>query len=105
MENLLSGIEASKQIPFERVLFALGIRFVGETVAKKLVKHYKSIDAIAKASLEDLISVDEIGLRIAESVTVFLSSAENTIIIEKLKGYGVQFEVSLREISESNWRS
>lgn len=99
VENLLSGIEASKQIPFERVLFALGIRFVGETVAKKLVKHYKGIDAIAKASLEDLISVDEIGLRIAESVTVFLSSAENTIIIEKLKGYGVQFEVSPEKLA------
>lgn len=94
VENLLSGIEASKQIPFERVLFALGIRFVGETVAKKLVKHYKDIDAIANASLEDLISVDEIGLRIAESVRVFLTSEENTAIIEKLRRYEVQFEVS-----------
>ncbi len=71
-DNLVLGIEASKQIPFERVLFALGIRFVGETVAKKLAKHYKSIDAIASASEEDLVNVDEIGIKIAQSVLSFL---------------------------------
>ena len=91
-ENLINGIEKSKEIPFERVLFALGIRFVGETVAKKLAKHYKSIDALSKASLMDLILVDEIGERIAGSVIEFFQNEANTIIIERLKRYGVQFE-------------
>ena len=67
-----------KQIPFERVLFALGIRYVGETVAKKLAKHYKSIDALASASIEDLVTVDEIGIRIAESVVEFFASEDNS---------------------------
>jgi DNA ligase (NAD+) len=93
-ENLINGIEASKQVPFERVLFALGIRYVGETVAKKLAKHYKSIDAIAQASIEDLIAVDEIGERIAESVVEFFSSEENRGFIDKLKAYGLQLELS-----------
>ena len=70
-ENLVKGVENSKNIPFERVLFALGIRFVGETVAKKLAKHYKSIDALSQATLMDLILVDEIGERIAQSVIDF----------------------------------
>ncbi|SDS54341.1 DNA ligase (NAD+) [Formosa sp. Hel1_31_208] len=93
-ENLINGIEASKLIPFERVLFAIGIRYVGETVAKKLAKHYKSIDAISRASVEDLIAVDEIGERIAESVVEFFASEENRIIIHKLKDFGVQLELS-----------
>ncbi|HAT66436.1 MAG TPA: DNA ligase (NAD(+)) LigA, partial [Flavobacteriaceae bacterium] len=76
-ENLVNGIEASKQIPFERVLFALGIRYVGETVAKKLAKHFKTIDALAVATFEELIGVDEIGDRIAESVIAFFASEEN----------------------------
>lgn len=93
-ENLLHGIEASKDISFERVLFAIGIRFVGETVAKKLAKHYKSIDAIANASVEDLMSVDEIGGRIAESVVEFFSSEENKMVIDKLRLHGLQLEIS-----------
>ncbi|WPR70604.1 NAD-dependent DNA ligase LigA [Flavobacterium sp. NG2] len=92
-ENLVNGVADSKNIPFERVLYALGIRFVGETVAKKLAKHYKNIDALSKASLMDLILVDEIGERIAQSVIDFFENKENTIIIERLKEYGVQFEV------------
>jgi DNA ligase (NAD+) len=92
-ENLVNGIEKSKEIPFERVLFALGIRYVGETVAKKLAKHYKSIDALGQASLMDLILVDEIGDRIAQSVIEFFENQENRIIIERLKSYGVQFEI------------
>lgn len=71
-ENLINGIKASKNVPFERVLFGLGIRYVGETVAKKLAKHYKSIDALAEANEEELIAVDEIGGRIAKCGT-FLS--------------------------------
>lgn len=92
-ENLVNGVEASKEIPFENVLFALGIRFVGETVAKKLAKHYKNIDTLAKASISELILVDEIGERIAQSVVDFFNNNENKIIIERLKNFGVQFEI------------
>ena len=92
-ENLVNGVANSKNIPFERVLFALGIRFVGETVAKKLAKHYKSIDALRQATLMDLILVDEIGERIAQSVLDFFDNQENSIIIERLKKYGIQFEI------------
>ncbi|MCZ8329931.1 MAG: NAD-dependent DNA ligase LigA [Flavobacterium sp.] len=92
-ENLVNGIEKSKEIPFERVLYALGIRYVGETVAKKLAKHYKNIDAIRNASLMDLILVDEIGEKIAQSVIEFFDNPENIRIIERLKQFGVQFEI------------
>ena len=91
-ENLIQGIEKSKNIPFERVLYALGIRYVGETVAKKLAKHYKSIDAIAHASMMDLILVDEIGDKIAQSVIQFFDNQENRLIIERLKQFSVQLE-------------
>ena len=92
-ENLVKGVEKSKTIPFENVLFALGIRFVGETVAKKLAKHYATIDALSQASLMDLILVDEIGDRIAKSVLEFFENEENRIIIDKLRSYGIQFEI------------
>ena len=92
-ENLVNGVQKSKEIPFERVLFAIGIRFVGETVAKKLAKHYKNIDAIATASLMDLILVDEIGEKIAHSVIEFFKNHENVKIIERLRQYGVQLEL------------
>ena len=91
-ENLIKGIERSKEIPFERVLYALGIRYVGETVAKKLAKHYKTIDNLANATLMDLVLVDEIGERIAQSVLEFFANDLNRKIIERLKGYGVQLE-------------
>ncbi|MEY2739535.1 MAG: NAD-dependent ligase LigA [Bacteroidota bacterium] len=97
-ENLIQGIEKSKTIPFERVLYALGIRYVGETVAKKLAKHYKSIDAIAQASIMDLIIVDEIGDKIAQSVVQFFDNQENRLIIERLKQFGVQLESSAEEV-------
>ena len=93
-DNLIAGIEASKQIPFERVLYAIGIRFVGETVAKKLAKHYKSIEALSVASIDDLISVDEIGEKIAESVVDFFGATENNDIVNRLKNAGVQLELS-----------
>ncbi|MHC5310761.1 NAD-dependent DNA ligase LigA [Myroides sp. LJL116] len=96
-ENLINGIQGSKTIPFERVLFGLGIRFVGETVAKKLAQHYKNIDALAHAGFLDLIEVDEIGERIAQSVIDFFSSAQNREIIQRLKDYGVQMEVQEKE--------
>ncbi|WP_140485953.1 NAD-dependent DNA ligase LigA [Flavobacterium sp. GSA192] len=92
-ENLVNGVENSKNIPFESVLYALGIRYVGETVAKKLAKHYKNIDALSKASLMDLVLIDEIGERIAQSVVDFFENEENKIIIERLKSFGVQFEI------------
>jgi DNA ligase (NAD+) len=91
-ENLVKGVENSKNIPFERVLYALGIRFVGETVAKKLAKHYKNIDALSQASVMDLILVDEIGERIAQSVIEFFANQENNITIERLKNFGLQLE-------------
>ena len=97
--NLIVGVEASKKIPFERVLFALGIRYVGETVAKKLSKHYKSINGLANASEKELINVDEIGEVIAKSVVDFFSLFENNDIINRLKSYGVQLEVSEEELS------
>ncbi len=97
--NLIVGVEASKNIPFERVLFALGIRYVGETVAKKLSKHYKSINGLANASEEELINVDEIGEVIAKSVVDFFSLFENNDIINRLKSYGVQMEISEEELS------
>src|SRR5690606_34386696 len=93
-DNLINGIEQSKQVPFERVLYALGIRYVGETVAKKLTKHYKSIDALAQATHEDLINVDEIGVRIAESVIEFFNTEINRQIIDRLRNYGVQLKIS-----------
>ncbi len=92
--NLIAGLAASKQITFERVLFALGIRYVGETVAKKLAKHYKNIQALANATSEDLINVDEIGIRIAESVVDFFNSQENNLIVEKLTNFGIQLSLS-----------
>lgn len=98
-ENLVNGIEASKQIPFERVLYALGIRYVGETVAKKLAKHYKSIDNLSQATLIDLITVDEIGDKIAESVVDFFHSLENRQIIERLREFGVQLEISAEKLA------
>src|SRR5690606_40080111 len=99
-ENLINGIEKSKEVPFERVLYALGIRYVGETVAKKLAKHYKNIEAIANATLLDLILVDEIGEKIAQSVVDFFSNPDNRIIIERLKNYSVQLEVIEKESTQ-----
>ena len=98
-DNLIAGIEASKQIPFERVLFAIGIRFVGETVAKKLAKHYKSIEGLQNASIEELVNVDEIGTKIAESVVDFFLNEENQQIINRLKSYGVQLEISAEKLA------
>jgi DNA ligase (NAD+) len=93
-ENLIQGIEASKDVPLERVLFGLGIRYVGETIAKKLVKVFKSIDVLASAGLEDLLAVDEIGERIAESVVDFFQNNANQERINRLKSYGLQLEIS-----------
>ncbi|MDD3723258.1 MAG: NAD-dependent DNA ligase LigA [Lutibacter sp.] len=93
-QNIIAGIEKSKEVPFEKVLFALGIRFVGETVAKKLAKHFKSIDNLLQASFEELISVDEIGDIIARSIINFSANPINIELINRLKLYGVQMEVT-----------
>lgn len=93
VQNLLKGIEESKQKPFEKVLFALGIRHVGETVAKKLAKHYKSIDALREAAFESLVEVDEIGEKIAGTVVFYFKDEKNLNIIEKLRNAGLQFEL------------
>ena len=92
-DNLIKGVEASKEVPFERVLFALGIRYVGETVAKKLARHFKNIEAICLAKLEELIDVEEIGDRIAASLVEYFSIERNRLLIERLKGFGLQFEI------------
>ena len=93
-ENMIAGIEKSKEIPFEKVLFALGIRFVGETVAKKLAKHFKSIENLMAADFETLISVDEIGERIAQSILDFSNDLSNIQMINRLKYHGIQLAVS-----------
>lgn len=98
-DNLIKGIQRSREIPFERVLFALGIRYVGETVAKKLAKHFKSIDAILSATQEELETVDEIGARIASSVVEFFANPENREVVERLKVYGVQLEISAEKLA------
>lgn len=94
VNNLLKGLEASKQISFERVLFALGIRYVGETVAKKLARYFHSIERLRAATEEELIGVDEIGGRIAESVVDFFSQEQHQEVVARLLEAGLQFEVS-----------
>ncbi|PCJ96909.1 MAG: DNA ligase (NAD(+)) LigA [Flavobacteriaceae bacterium] len=97
-ENLVSGVKKSTEIPFERVLFALGIRFVGETVAKKLAKAYKNIDTLMVATEEELVAVDEIGERIAKSVLEFFQNEKNVEAVNRLKSYEVQFSLSEEQL-------
>ncbi|MBE6275290.1 MAG: NAD-dependent DNA ligase LigA [Bacteroides sp.] len=98
--NILEGIRASKEVPFERVLFALGIRFVGETTAKTLAKAFRSIDALKKATLDELVQVDEIGARIAQSILVYFANEENLHIIEQLREAGVQMQMEDVDMSQ-----
>ncbi len=103
VENILKALENSKQIPFKSVLFAIGIRFVGATVAEKLANHFKTLDNLAKANLEELLSVAEIGERIAQSVIDFFADAENVAIIERLKAAGLQMTAIEEDfVQESN---
>ena len=95
--NLLLGLKASTTIPFERVLFAIGIRFVGETVAKKLAKHFKNIDALKAATFDELVNVDEIGEKIAISVQQYFLNEEHLKLIERLHAAGLQFEIVEKE--------
>ena len=98
-DNLVNGVQSSKEVSFERVLFGLGIRYVGETVAKKLAKHYKSIKALSEATLEGLETVDEIGVKIAESVVAFFKKEANIKMVSRLILYGVQLELSEEALS------
>ena len=91
-QNIIDGIEKSKEVPFEKVLFGIGIKHVGETVAKKLAKNFESIDALKNATVEELTQVEDIGGKIAESIVAFFENSENQLMIERLKSYGVQLE-------------
>jgi DNA ligase (NAD+) len=103
-QNMIEGIGKSTNIPFEKVLFALGIRFVGETVAKKLAKHFKSIEFLMTADFETLISVDEIGDRIAQSIIDFSNNIGNIQLVSRLKSSGVQLEVSAESLENKTDR-
>lgn len=98
-ENIVNSIAASRNVPFERVLFALGIRFVGETVAKKIARSFKSIDEVEQASLETLMSVDEIGEKIAQSIVSYFANPLNCSLVERLKEAGLQFSRSEEDLS------
>ena len=91
-QNIIDGVAKSKQIPFEKVLFGIGIKHVGETVAKKLAKNFNTIDELKNATIEELIQVEDIGGKIAESIVNFFQNSENILMIERLKSYGVQLE-------------
>ena len=91
--NLMASLEESKQVPFERVLYGLGIRFVGETVAKRLVSAFHSMEQLEQASFEDLTAVDEIGERIARSIIAYFTDERNRTLVNRLKEYGLQMSV------------
>ncbi len=99
INNMLDGIEKSKQMPFEKVLFGLGIRYVGETVAKKLAAHFKTIDNLASATFDELITAEEIGERIALSIIEYFNSQNHKEEIEKLKAQGLQFVTEEKEVN------
>ncbi len=102
VDKIISGIEKSKDVPFERVLFALGIRYIGETVARKLAYHFKSIYALQKATFEELTEVDEIGERIAESAINWFSKEEHINLINRLVSSGLKMEISSEEADISD---
>lgn len=100
-EKIVNGIEASKQVPFERVVFALGIRFVGETTARLLARYFKTIDALAAASLQDLLEVEGVGEVIAKSVMTYFRNPVTMLIVERLRGYGLQMALSEEQMSSA----
>lgn len=101
-DNIIRSIERSKQVPFQRVLFGLGIRFVGETTAKYLAEHFRSLDAVMKATREELVEADEVGGRIADAIIEYFAEDENLQIIRRLRDAGVQFEAEARELASEN---
>lgn len=100
-EKIVNGIETSKQVPFERVVFALGIRFVGETTARLLARHFKTIDALTAASLQDLLEVEGVGEVIAKSVMTYFRNPVTMQIVERLRGYGLQMALSEEQMSSA----
>jgi DNA ligase (NAD+) len=102
VNNLLEGIEASKAIPFERVLYAIGIRHVGETTAKKLAFYFKNIEALELATVEQLLEVGDIGERIAETIVAYFKDARIIEMINRLKSYGLQFELSENQLTATS---
>ena len=101
-QNLMESLAASKQVPFERVLYALGIRYVGETVAKRLALSFHSIEALEQASFESLIAVDEIGERIAQSVRAYLADGRNQAIVKRLQEQGLQMRLSEERLANQS---
>ena len=101
VQNILNGLDKSKEVPFEQVLFAIGIRYVGETVAKKLAKHFKNIENIANATIEELMVADEIGDKIAESIIQFFANKTNQTLINQLKEKGLQFSLSEEQLANT----
>ena len=99
--NMINAIEKSKQAGFERVLYALGIRYVGEVTAKKLARYYKNIDALKAASFNQLVEIDEIGESIAESLVNYFANSENTALIDRLRARGLKFELQEEEMSST----
>ena len=98
-ENIVSGIAASRAVPFERVLFALGIRFVGETVAKKLARAFGSIDALRRADMQALTAIDDVGERIAQSIIAYFANPQNRALVERLEAAGLQFSRTDEELA------
>ena len=98
-ENIVRSIEGSKQVPFQRVLFGLGIRFVGETTAKYLAEHFRSLDAVMHATREELVEADEVGGRIADAIIEYFAEEDNLRIIRRLREAGLQFEAAARELA------
>ena len=96
-KNLLDGINQSKNIPYESVLFGIGIRYVGKTVAEKLAKHFKNIDNLEKATYDELLAAPEVGEKIAQSVVSFFKNEENLREIQRLRLAGIQFESTMKE--------
>ena len=100
--KIISGIEESKNVPFERVVFALGIRFVGETSGKLLARHFKNIDALMNATLEELLEIDGIGEVMAKSIITYFHNEENMQIVERLRSYGLQMALSREQIENAS---
>ena len=100
--KIISGIEESKNVPFERVVFALGIRFVGETSGKLLARHFKNIDALMNATLDELLEIDGIGEVMAKSIITYFHNEENMQIVERLRSYGLQMALSREQMENAS---
>ena len=98
-QKVVDGVKATLQVPFERVVFAIGIRFVGETTAKLIARHFQSMDALRNATVEQLMEVDGVGQVIAESVVKYFQDPKNAAIVDKLANYGVQMQLSEEQLS------